>query len=237
VAPAGQAGAGRAQSRCQQVRNASFQGQPGPDLEGALAGVAGEPGGDLPDPVAERVRVCFAQVRVVTEAEEAGPGGQVGGDVRGDDPAAVDLPDLRRSLNNPRRVTGSDVLAVWDRCANAGGAAAVNVDKQQRGEVGDQFSAICPLSVALGPRSYPHRPANAGFRPCRCSVAVTGQVADLGLCLVVQRTGSRLRRPMALAVRTPAVSTTACSRCTVPVYWGGGCPGRRRSRCRGCSCR
>jgi hypothetical protein len=31
-------------------------------------------------------------------AEEAGPGGQVGGDVRGDDPARVDLPGLGRYL-------------------------------------------------------------------------------------------------------------------------------------------
>ena len=54
---------------------------------------------------------------------------------------------------------------------------------------GDRFSAVCPLSVVFGPQSHPHRPANSGFRPCRYSVAVTRQVADLGLCLVVQRTG------------------------------------------------
>ena len=64
------------------------------DPEDALAGVAGEAGGDVPDPVAERVRVGFAQLVIVVAAEEAGPGGQVGGDVRGDDPAAVDLPCL-----------------------------------------------------------------------------------------------------------------------------------------------
>ena len=69
-----------------------FPGPVGADLEDALAGVMGQAGGDVPDPVAERVRVGFPQVRVVAEAEEAGPGGQVGGDVRRDDPAAVDLP-------------------------------------------------------------------------------------------------------------------------------------------------
>jgi hypothetical protein len=34
--------------------------------------VAGEPGGDVPDAVAERVRVGFLQVLLVAEAEEAG---------------------------------------------------------------------------------------------------------------------------------------------------------------------
>jgi hypothetical protein len=37
----------------------------------------------VPDPVAERIRVGFLHVRVVMVAEEAGPGGEVGGDVRG----------------------------------------------------------------------------------------------------------------------------------------------------------
>ena len=52
--------------------------------------MAGEPGGDVPDPVAECVRVGVPQLRVVVAAEEAGPGGQVGGDVRGDDPVGLD---------------------------------------------------------------------------------------------------------------------------------------------------
>ncbi len=51
-----------------------------------------EAGGEVPDPVAERIGVGVPQVCVVAVAEEAGPGGQVSGDVRGDDPAAVDLP-------------------------------------------------------------------------------------------------------------------------------------------------
>ena len=79
---AGQADAGRAQSRCQQVRN-SFPGPVRADLQGPLPGVAGEAGGDLPDPVAERIRVGVPHVRGVVVAEEAGPGGEVGGDVRG----------------------------------------------------------------------------------------------------------------------------------------------------------
>ena len=63
----------------------------GADGEYPLPGVPGQPRGDVPDPVAECVRVGVAEFPVVTEAEEAGPGGQVGGDVRRDDPAAVDL--------------------------------------------------------------------------------------------------------------------------------------------------
>jgi hypothetical protein len=51
--------------------------------------VADEPGGDVPDP--ERVRVGVPQVFAVVEAEEAGPGGQAGGDAGGEDPAAIDL--------------------------------------------------------------------------------------------------------------------------------------------------
>ncbi len=96
------------------------------DLQEALAGVVGEASGDVPDPVSERVRIRFFQVVAVVEAKETGPGGQVGGDVRRDDPAAVDLP-----------------------------------------------------------------------------------------CLL-----GRFRRPMALAVRTPPVSTTACSRCTTSMHCG-----------------
>ena len=64
----------------------------GADREGPLPGVAGERGGQVPDPVAERIGVGFPQPGVVVVAEEAGPGGQVGGDVGGDDPAGVDLP-------------------------------------------------------------------------------------------------------------------------------------------------
>jgi hypothetical protein len=71
-----------------------FRGPVRADLQDALTGVMGEPGGEVPDPVAERVRVGIPQVLIVSAAEEAGPGGQVGGDVRGDDPAAVDLPGL-----------------------------------------------------------------------------------------------------------------------------------------------
>jgi len=63
--------------------------------------MAGEPGGDVPDPVAERVRVGFPQVLMVVKAEEAGPGGQVGGDVRRDDPARVDLPCFEGRFRRP----------------------------------------------------------------------------------------------------------------------------------------
>ena len=60
------------------------------DLQDPLPGVVHEAGREVPDAVAERVGDGLPQVRVVAEAEEAGPGGQVGGDVRREDPAGVD---------------------------------------------------------------------------------------------------------------------------------------------------
>ena len=68
--------------------------------------MAGEPGGQVPDP--ERTGVGFPQSGVVVVAEEAGPGGQVGGDVRGDDPAGVDLPGLRREGTQAHGLGGAD---------------------------------------------------------------------------------------------------------------------------------
>lgn len=64
------------------------------DLEGPLPGVAGEPGGDVPDPVAERGGLSFHEFFLVMKSEEPGPGG----DVRREDPAAVNLPCFRRYL-------------------------------------------------------------------------------------------------------------------------------------------
>src|ERR1700704_18148 len=89
-------------------------GPVGADHEDPLAGVTGEAGWDMPDPVAERVRVGVSQVRVVPAAEEAGPGGQVGGDVRGDDPAAVDLPGLRREVPQAHGLGGADAACLHD---------------------------------------------------------------------------------------------------------------------------
>jgi hypothetical protein len=51
--------------------------------------------------IVQRVWVGFPQVLLVAEAEQAGPGGEVGGDVRGDDPAAVDLPGLGGRFRRP----------------------------------------------------------------------------------------------------------------------------------------
>src|SRR5690242_5543945 len=48
----------------------------GTDGKGSLAGVAGESGGQVPDPVAERVGVGVPEF-LVAVAEEAGPGGDV----------------------------------------------------------------------------------------------------------------------------------------------------------------
>ena len=76
--------------------------------------MAGQAGGDVPDPVAECVRVGVPQVSVVVAAEEAGPGGQVGGDVRGDDPAFADLPGLRREVALARGLGGADAARLDD---------------------------------------------------------------------------------------------------------------------------
>jgi hypothetical protein len=48
-------------------------------------------GGEVPDLVAERVRVGVAKFVVVAAPQEAGPGSEVGGDSRGDDPSCLDL--------------------------------------------------------------------------------------------------------------------------------------------------
>ena len=48
----------------------------------------------FPEAVAERVRVGVLSVAEVMAAQQTGPGGQVGGDVRGNDTAFVNLPDL-----------------------------------------------------------------------------------------------------------------------------------------------
>src|SRR5215470_7625120 len=80
----------------------------------ALAGVPGQAGGNVPYAVAERVRVGVPQIRIVAKAEEAGPGGQVGGDVRGDDPAAVDLPGLRWQVAQAHGLGGADAAGLHD---------------------------------------------------------------------------------------------------------------------------
>ena len=43
--------------------------------------------------------------------------------------------------------------------------------------------------------------------------------------LACQVFDGRFRSPMAFAVRTPPVSTTACWRCTTSMYWGWWLPG------------
>jgi hypothetical protein len=85
----------------------------GADGEGSLAGVAGKPGGQVPDPVAEGVRVRGAELAVV-QSEKAGPCCEVGGDVRGQDPADVDLPGLRREVPQPHGLGGTDAAGLDD---------------------------------------------------------------------------------------------------------------------------
>src|SRR5258708_29702343 len=64
--------------------------------------------------VAERVRVGFPQFTVVAVAEEAGPGGRVGGDVRRDAPAGVDLPGLRWKVAQAHGLGGADAACLDD---------------------------------------------------------------------------------------------------------------------------
>jgi hypothetical protein len=70
--------------------------------------VANKAGGQVPDPVTERVRGGVPEFGLVVEADEAGPGGEVGGDVRGEDPAAVDFPGLRRKIPESHGLGGAD---------------------------------------------------------------------------------------------------------------------------------
>jgi hypothetical protein len=55
--------------------------------------------------------------------------------------------------------------------------------------------------------------------------------------LTCQDFGGRLRRPMALAVRTPRSRRRRAGGARCRRTAGGGCPGHPRSRLRGCSCR
>lgn len=55
--------------------------------------------GQVPQPVAQRLGFGVGDVGMVVQTEQPGPGVDVGGDVRREDPAGVDLPGLRRSLN------------------------------------------------------------------------------------------------------------------------------------------
>src|SRR5947207_7569652 len=74
--------------------------------------MADDAGGDAPDPVAERVRGGLPQVRLVVEAEETGPGGEVSGDVRREDPSLVDLPGFRRQVPQAHGLGGADAAGL-----------------------------------------------------------------------------------------------------------------------------
>ena len=71
---------GRGHRNASQIIHRVFPGPVRADLKDALAGVADELGGKVPDPVVERVLVGVPQVFAVVEAEEAGSGGQAGGE-------------------------------------------------------------------------------------------------------------------------------------------------------------
>jgi hypothetical protein len=84
---AGAGGGGRAHRRCQQARNASRQGQVWLNVQPAAAGVVGEPGGQVPQAVAQRVGLGVGEFGLVVQAEQAGPGVEVVGDVGGRGPS------------------------------------------------------------------------------------------------------------------------------------------------------
>src|SRR5215472_938952 len=88
---------------------------PGPvraDLQVPFPGVADETGGQVPDPVAERVRLRILQLRLVMEADEPGPGGEVGGDVRREGPALVNLPRLAGKVAQSHGLRGPDAVGL-----------------------------------------------------------------------------------------------------------------------------
>jgi hypothetical protein len=85
--------------------------------------VGGEAGGQVPEPVAERLRLGVAEALLVVQADEPRPGGQVGGDGRGEDPAAVDL------LCLGWQVAQAHGLAVADAVFHDGVLAVQHVDE------------------------------------------------------------------------------------------------------------
>lgn len=89
--------------------------------------MADEPGGDVPDSVAERVRGGVTESWLVVEAEEPGPGGEVGGDIRGEDPALVDLPRFRREVAEPHCLGGADAVGLDGGVVPLGGVDELRV--------------------------------------------------------------------------------------------------------------
>ena len=76
--------------------------RPGPaDLQHAGTGVADQPGGQRPQPVAQRARLGVLEVVAVVQAQEPAPGGQVGGDVAR--PAPARSPPPRPSMAGSAR--------------------------------------------------------------------------------------------------------------------------------------
>jgi hypothetical protein len=84
------------------------------DLEDALAGVVYEAGREVPDSVAERVQLGFLQVGAVVGVQQSVPGGEVSGDIGGEDPAAVDLPSRGRQVPQAHRLRRADAICLDD---------------------------------------------------------------------------------------------------------------------------
>jgi hypothetical protein len=100
----------------------------------------------MPDPVAERVRVGALQIRVVAVAEQAGLGGQVGGDVRGDDPRLLCCGGVATCENNSSSGSWPDrSRPEWSYAVTCSGSRP-------------------PLGGLLGSYRAPHRPHRAALK-------------------------------------------------------------------------
>ena len=155
-----------------------------------------ETGREVPDPVAARVRLGFLQVGAVVEAQQPVPGGQVSGDVGGEDPAAVDLPGFRWQVPQAHRFGGADavgfddgVLAVHDVDV-LGVVAAGNARYPAVGDVG-AGDRVLPAGLALVVRQVPQVPARRldppgdPPQPARPVPGPGHQAGDLGDVLVL----------------------------------------------------
>jgi hypothetical protein len=70
---------------------------------------------------------------------------------------------LAHSLNNQGGVEGLSIAAAHGQRGRLNGPPWLAPEKQQRGEVGDLFSTVCPLSAAPMLRSQLTPPADCGI--------------------------------------------------------------------------
>jgi hypothetical protein len=68
----------------------------------------GEFRGQVPEATPRRVWFGVAEVGLVVQTEQPGPGVEVGGEIAGEDPATVDGPGLRRQVPQTGGLVGAD---------------------------------------------------------------------------------------------------------------------------------